>query len=218
MYSRVSIVDDPHIKGPVCDPTDSEKQNYNRQMVNKQLNTLFTNSRIDITQLMKYNVVFIIDPFNFRLTVSGMEDKELACKIENVLNSGNNAQQLFYHILNSSKPSISDDVLTKYRTMKEFQNITGLDLSEFTQTEDGFVNANGENALGIYRESLKTSDAVPPQYKGAAYRYFESLLDKLSLKHYAEIQDLNLSINYKNGILYDISDPDIQTAKFDIST
>lgn len=210
-------VDDPHIDGAVCDPTDSEKQSYNRQMVNEQLNTLLSNSGIDISQLSKYNMTFTIDPFNFILKISGVEDEELASKIENALNSGNNAQQLFCHILNSSKSSISDDVLTKYRTVKEFQNITGFNLNEFTQTEDGFVNANGENALDIYKESLKNSNAVPSQYKGAAYSYFESLLNKLSSKNYAGIQDLNLSINYQNGMLYDISDPDIQTAKFDFS-
>jgi len=210
-------VDDPHIDGDVCDPTDSEKQSYNRQMVNEQLKALLSNSGIDISLLTKYKITYTIDPVNFILQVSGVDDEELASEIEGALNTGKNAKQLFCHILNSSQSSISEDVLTKYRTMKDFQNVTGLDLSEFTQTVDGFVNADGENALDVYKEYLGTSDAVPSQFKGAAYSYFESLLDKLSSKTYAEIPDLILSIGYQNNALYDISDSDIQTAKFDVS-
>ena len=203
--------------GNVDDPTDSKKQSYNRQMVNLQLNTLLSSSGIDLNQLSKYNITFTIDPMNFILKVYGVDDEELAANIERVLNTGNNAQQLFHHVLNSSRPSISDDVLTKYRAMKEFQRITGLDLSEFTHTKNNFLNIYGQNALDVYEEALNTSNQVPSGYKGAAYEYFESLLNKLSAKSYKQIQDLNLSINYQNGSLYDVSDSYIQTSKFDVS-
>ena len=210
-------VDDPHVDGDVYDPTESERKSYNRKMVNRQVNTVLLNTGIDLIRLDDYDITFTIDPVCFLLKVTGVEDEELKNQIEGALNTGENAKQLFYHILYNSGSSISEEVLTKYLAMKEFQNVTGLKLNDFIQTKVGFENVDGENALDLYKKYLKTSDSVIPGHKNGIYDYFKGLLNQLSTKNYAEIQDLNLSIRYKNGILYDISDSDIQTSKFDIS-
>lgn len=207
-------VDDPHLSGDVCDPTDSEKQSYNRKMVSTQIQNILTNSGINLSLLNSSKLIFTIDPFNYMLKVSGVEDDSLAQQIESALNSGNNAKQLFYHILNSNSDNISRDVITKYRALKDFQNVTGLDLRDYSVTDDGFVNADGENALDIYKEYLKSTNAVPSEFKGTAYSYFAEQLQKLSRMNFSEIQDLNLEIGYGQNGLYDISDENIYVSTF----
>jgi hypothetical protein len=207
-------LNDPRLKGEVEDLTDSGKQSYNRQMVNTQIWNIFKNNGIDMSALKNRGLIFTIDPFNYILKVSGTEDESISEKMEAALNSGNNARQLFYHILNSSSSSISQDVLTKYQALKDFQNVTELDLRDFFSTEEGFVNSDGVKALDIYKESLKSSDTIPSEFKSDAYSYFSALLQKLSETDFSEIPDLNLTIGFDSNGLYDISDKIIHVASF----
>lgn len=65
--------------------------------------------------------------------------------------------------------------LLKYNLMSEFQNETGLDIRNFTKTEDGYVNGKGENALDLYKDALSTFQNVPAIYKGDAYSFSRNL-------------------------------------------
>ncbi|MBA4687634.1 MAG: DUF4885 family protein [Candidatus Galacturonibacter soehngenii] len=208
-------VDDPHLSQKVCDPTDSEKQVYNRNMVNLQVRNILTNSGFDLSLLSQRSVVLKIDPFYYKLSVIGLEDTSISQQIEQVLNSSNNAKQLFYHILNSNASGISKDVLTKYRALKDFQNVTGLDLRDFFVTQDGFVNAAGENALELYKEYLKSSSAIPSEFKGVAYGHFAEQLGKLAKMDVSKILDLNLEIGLGEYGLYNVTDESIYVSRFD---
>ncbi|MEZ3472283.1 MAG: DUF4885 domain-containing protein, partial [Lachnospiraceae bacterium] len=64
-------------------------------------------------------------------------------------------------------------------------------------------------------EALKTSDAVPAQFKGTAYNVFEENIKKLLAEGFYRIPDLNLSIGYKDGMLQDLSNADIMHNRFD---
>lgn len=77
------------------------------------------------------------------------------------------------------------------------------------------MNGRGENILDVYREALKTSDAVPAQFKVAAYNVFEENIKKLLAEGFYNIPDLNLSIGYKDGMLQDVSNADIMHNRFD---
>ncbi len=115
----------------------------------------------------------------------------------------------------SNRASISDYAKTKYHTLNSFASVTGQDPRQYRQTEAGLVNGRGENILDIYREALKTSDAVPAQFKGTAYNVFEENIKKLLAEGFYRIPDLNLSIGYKDGMLQDLSNADIMHNRFD---
>lgn len=201
---------DPRLNGKVSDQSEAEKSSYNRKMVSQQVTNILKNHGMDTSLFSDSTLTFIIDPFYFKLKVSGA-DAVLTKQIEDILNTGDNAKELFFYILNCSSTSIAETVRKKFELMKEFQNITGLDLREFQQTKDGFLDDSGKNALDIYKESLKNS---PGMYKGLAYEYFESRLKKMSFSNFHGIPDMDLSIAYKNEYLYDISDPGIQISRF----
>ncbi len=208
-------LDDPHLKGEVRDVTEKQAHEYNRKTINMQLCNIFGNAGIDSTMLSKYNMTFSIDPYDYSLKVSGVDDAGLTAMLEKLLNKDHNARELFYHIMHSNRASISDYAKAKYHTLNSFASVTGQDPRQYRQTEAGLVNGRGENILDIYREALKTSDAVPAQFKGTAYNVFEENIKKLLAEGFYRIPDLNLSIGYKDGMLQDLSNADIMHNRFD---
>ena len=208
-------LDDPHLKGEVRDLTEKQAHEYNRKTINMQLYNIFGNAGIDSAMLSKYNMTFSIDPYDYSLKVSGVDDAGLTAMLEKLLNKDHNARELFYHIMHSNRASISDYAKTKYHTLNSFASVTGQDPRQYRQTEAGLVNDRGENILDIYREALKTSDAVPAQFKGTAYNVFEENIKKLLAEGFYRIPDLNLRIGYKDGILQDLPNEDIMHNSFD---
>lgn len=208
-------LNDPHLTGAVSDPSEEEKISYNRQMVNLQFQNILSNIGISLDSLD--NIMLTIEPFDYNLKVSGIDNQEIIKLLEEALNNDNNSYQLFFHILHNCSTSISNDVRTKYRVLKEFQNVTGLDLRDFVQVNDVFIDKDGKNALDIYKEFLRTTTSIPTEFKGNAYSYFESLLGKISKGKFSEIPDLYLSIGYKNGRLYDVSNEEVQRDSFNVS-
>lgn len=208
-------VDDPHLKGEVRDVTEKQAHEYNRKTINMQLCNIFRNAGIDSAMLSKYNMTFSIDPYNYSLKVSGVDDAGLTAMLEKSLNKDNNSRELFYHIMHSNRASISDNAKAKYHTLNSFVSVTGQDPRQYRQTESGLVNGRGENILDVYREALKTFDAVPAEFKGDAYRVFEENIKKLLAEDFYHIPDLNLSIGYKDGMLQDLSNADIMHNRFD---
>ncbi len=208
-------LDDPHLKGEVRDVTEKQAHEYNRKTINMQLCNIFGNAGIDSAMLSKYNMTFSIDPYDYSLKVSGVDDAGLTAMLEKLLNKDHNARELFYHIMHSNRVSISDYAKAKYHTLNSFASVTGQDPRQYRQTEAGLVNDRGENILDIYREALKTSDAVPAQFKGTAYNVFEENIKKLLAEGFYRIPDLNLSIGYKDGMLQDLPNEDIMHNSFD---
>ncbi len=208
-------LDDPHLKGEVRDVTEKQAHEYNRKTINMQLCNIFGNAGIDSAMLSKYNMTFSIDPYDYSLKVSGVDDAGLTAMLEKLLNKDHNARELFYHIMHSNRVSISDYAKAKYHTLNSFASVTGQDPRQYRQTEAGLVNDRGENILDIYREALKTSDAVPDQFKGTAYNVFEENIKKLLAEGFYRIPDLNLSIGYKDGMLQDLPNEDIMHNSFD---
>ena len=208
-------LDDPHLKGEVRDVTEKQAHEYNRKTINMQLCNIFGNAGIDSAMLSKYNMTFSIDPYDYSLKVSGVDDAGLTAMLEKLLNKDHNARELFYHIMHSNRASISDYAKAKYHTLNSFASVTGQDPRKYRQTEAGLVNDRGENILDIYREALKTSDAVPAQFKGTAYNVFEENIRKLLAEGFYRIPDLNLRIGYKDGMLQDLPNEDIMHNSFD---
>lgn len=193
-------LNDPHLNGPVMGETDEEQAGYNRQMVNTQIGNILSNAQIDINSLGK--ITFSIEPYSHTLSVAGVENANMAAAIENLLNDGRNSIELFHHILQSNSYSIAEDIKTKYRLIQDFKNITGLDLRQFHPAGNSLENDNGQNALDLYREALKTTSNVPAEYKGVAYDLFSEKIALLG-ENFANIPEMYLSIAFENEQLQD---------------
>ncbi len=206
--------EDPHLDGPICEENDSSKKAYNSKMVSIQFSNVLKNAGIDLDLFKNSGFSFSISPVSFLLTVSGVEDEEIASKIEEALNSDRNSLKLFYYLMKEKSNSITEAVKTKYRAMQQFYNITGQDLRNYTQTKDGFYNEQGGNALDIYKEALRTSTAVPSIYKGVSYSYFSELLSKIPQNKFDSIPDLILNGTYKDGVVIPITVEESTTSGF----
>ena len=200
MYGTCGNMNDPHLDGSVKASTTSEQVAYNRKMVNNQISTILSNAGLDVSLLG--NMTFSIEPFNHTLSVFEL-DKKTKGIVEQLLNSDNNSVELFYHVMQSNRSYIDESVLDKYRAIHNFKEVTGEDLRTYLQTKDGFINGNGCNALDIYKKALETTDSIPSQFKGVAFKVFSDNLQTLMGKDFTSILDMNLQIGFLNGELQD---------------
>lgn len=207
---------DPHLKGVVEEVAETQSQEYNRETVNMQLSNIFAVAGIDNSLLSQFNMTFSIDPYDYSLEVTGVDDAGLVEELEKLLNQDNNSRELFYHILKSNAGSISENVMLKYHTLRSFVSVTGENPKNYHQTENGLVNEKGEDILNIYWEALKTSDAVPALYQEDAYDAFAEGVVQLLKNGFSSIPDLYLSIGYQDGMLLDLANENVMIQRFDI--
>ena len=89
----------------------AEEKAFNREKVNTQFQSLLNKYNLTIPQDTKLS--FTIDPNTLKATVSGTDDKTLAKSVEDVINTANNATELFYHITSSALANIQSLILLK---------------------------------------------------------------------------------------------------------
>lgn len=79
---------------------EAEKKAYYREAVNTQFQQLLDKYSISIPK--DTNLTFTLDPYDYKVTVSGIDDKNLSSLIEDALNTASNSKELFSHIYNST--------------------------------------------------------------------------------------------------------------------
>lgn len=218
-FGYCSNLTDPRLNGEVHAETDSEKQSYNRECVNNQINNIFTNNGISQSSFGNSNFTFIINPYTYQLFVEGNADKSIISQMETLLNENGNSKELFFHILNSiGSTNINKNVLAKYQAASMLREYTGLDIRNFTQTKDGLIDGNGNNILDVFKKGVKESSKVPSEYKGAAYDIFEEYIKQITSTDVNSIDDMYLSIGFENGQLKDMSNSNIVRTSFNFTS
>ncbi|AXI00554.1 DUF4885 domain-containing protein [Sporosarcina sp. PTS2304] len=188
------------------DPTQesAERKVFNRQKVNGQLQDLFSTNGINIP--LNTNLRFTIDPDNFKLTVNRSEDETLVSQLENLLNTNNNARELFFHIMKSrsdDSTQFTPKSLEKFRLVNQIKTVTGYDLKELELVDDKFITKSGTDIFEIYKEQL-LKNPYTAKHANIAASHYGSQLHELAKNGFDSIPDLILSIDYKNGSLNDI--------------
>ncbi len=178
---------------------------YNRNEVNKDLKELLQKNGIQIPA--GTSVIFSVEPYDFKLKVSGIKDEALASRIEAVLNSGENSKNLFAHIYSSSSGSdyvrseqLQADRRNKQVLYLEVKNNTGYDLRDCICKDGTFYAQDGTDVI---KEYMKGS-AIPAQYRSDVTSYYVPRLQQLAREGFDNTEDLILQIEYKDGLLYDI--------------
>lgn len=194
--------------GKVNDYDESVKENQgNRNAITLQLNQLFKDNNIIVPQ--DTSVRFTINPYDFTVLVEGIEDENLRNRMNEVLSSGDNLKNLFFHInncsMNTDSSQITEDKLNKFRLFWEIKHNTGYDLRELRNENGKFYTKEGKDILDIY----KNSSSIPLAYRGSAVSHYEQYLITYGRAGFNNSEDLLLSIEYKNGYLYDIGSGDV---------
>ena len=119
------------------------------------------------------------------------------------LQTDRNAPNLFHNMLVDANKQglVPTDQLAKLRLFSEFKQITGEDIREYKQTDDGFVNKDGKMAVDVYKEHLEKSTKVPAEFKGVAFDYYKEVEANAMKYNLAEVSELTLTLEYQNGVV-----------------
>jgi len=177
---------------------------YQREKINEQFEDLLKNNNITIPEGTKLS--FTIDPYSYKVDVSGTDDTHLTSLIEKLLEE-DNAEQLFFHI-NLSKSDnntqFTDEKREKYSLYHTIENETGYKLDELKVLNDKFITEDGTDIFEIYKQSIKDGTSIPEEIKSLVIGDMYNKLDEFAKKGFNTVPDLVLSIDYKNGSFYDV--------------
>ena len=208
-----NVWNDPHIKGKVSKNThngsdEAESRSFNINMLGAQFKNLWNNNGIDVSQMNGSRFLFSVNGMNMQAFISILDgnnpDSGLLESMTNALNSKDNARNLFYNLLHDGNRQgiLPKDSMAKYRLYRDFYDVTGLDITAFKQTEKGFFDADGRNALDIYDENNSKRKNMLPEFRQMAKDYFKILVDDAMKYNISDVPDLVLSMEYRNGEVF----------------
>ena len=203
------LLDDPFFKslGPVSGGIieTAERKAFDREKVNTQFQSLLNKYNVTIPQDTKLS--FTIDPNTLKATVSGTDDKTLAKSVEDVINTADNATELFYHI----SSSVSDDSTqytprqySKFNLTKQIKDVTGYSLKDLEIKDGKFMTPDGIDVAEIYTKKINENPKMSDYYKMMSIGSNVADLKKLAKDGFDSVPDLVLSIDYQNGSFYDV--------------
>lgn len=180
--------------------TDKEKQ-YARSVINQQISNLLLGNGICLNK--DIDLKFSIDPYTYKLTVSGNADDETISMLEKLLNEGDNAKNIWTHAWYCMHDSDNEIVNTQanmtkanqYSLWHEIYNTTGYDIRDARYEDGKFMMEDGTDLLALYREKAKNS---------VGYELFSNRLMEYVKNGWNEQNDLVLEIGFDANGLYDI--------------
>ena len=183
----------------------AEEKAFNREKVNTQFQSLLKKYNVTVPQDTKLS--FTIDPNTLKATVSGTDDKTLAKSVEDVINTADNATELFYHI----SSSVSDDSTqytprqySKFNLTKQIKDVTGYSLKDLEIKDGKFMTPDGIDVAEIYTKKINENPKMSDYYKMMSIGSNVADLKKLAKDGFDSVPDLVLSIDYQNGSFYDV--------------
>ena len=203
------LLDDPFFKslGPVSGGIieTAERKAFDREKVNTQFQSLLNKYNVTIPQDTKLS--FTIDPNTLKATVSGTDDETLTKSVEDVINTADNATELFYHI----SSSVSDDSTqytprqySKFNLTKQIKDVTGYSLKDLEIKDGKFMTPDGIDVAEIYTKKINENPKMSDYYKMMSIGSNVADLKKLAKDGFDSVPDLVLSIDYQNGSFYDV--------------
>ena len=203
------LLDDPFFKslGPVSGGIieTAERKAFDREKVNTQFQSLLNKYNVTIPQDTKLS--FTIDPNTLKATVSGTDDETLTKSVEDVINTADNATELFYHI----SSSVSDDSTqytprqySKFNLTKQIKDVTGYSLKDLEIKDGKFMTPDGIDVAEIYTKKINENPKMSDYYKMMSIGSNVADLKKLAKDGFDSVPDLVLSIDYQNNSFYDV--------------
>ena len=162
--------------------------------ISLNMSNLLKNNGINLSD--NDNLLITFNPYDFNATVSGLDDINLLSQIANLINNKNNSKNLMYYAVNSSS-GIDNEVVNKFRAYQQVKEFTGLDLSQLNLKDGEYYTSDGQSLYDLLKDGIENS-SVGIEFKGAAFDYAKSLIDRVASKGWNSINDLNISIGYNN--------------------
>ena len=183
----------------------AERKAFDREKVNSQFQSLLSKYNISIPQDTKLS--FTIDPNTLKATVSGSNDETFNQSVQNVINTADNAKQLFLHIV----LSVSDDSTqyngpsdTKFGLTQQIKDVTGYTLKDLEIKDGKFITPDGTDIGEIYAKKINENPKMSDYFKMMYIGTNKAELAKLAKDGFDSVPDLVLSIDYQNNSFYDV--------------
>ena len=204
---------DPHLKGTVSKNTldstnEAESRSFNIKTLGAQFLNLWKNNGIDASQMNGSGFLFSVNGMNGQASVYLLDGKKQDASfldlLTKALNTKDNASNLFSNLLYDANKQgiVPRNSLTKWKLYNNFKQVTGLDIEKFEQTENGFIDNEGRNAVDIYDKAIMEKKDMPSEHKVAAKEYFRTIVNDAMKYSIFEVPDLVLSMEYRNGEVY----------------
>ncbi len=181
---------------------------FARKKINQTISNILKKNNINIPKDEK--LTFHIDPFDYKISVNGTDDKKLKSSLEKALNVGKNGENLFAHVwqtLPSDSPQSTDDIRHKNSLLTAIRNETGYNINELKRDKEKrtLLNEKGEDVFAMFEKSIvkntikHLSDSDKAVVIGSyRLKMFEFIDGKLK-----DTPDMVLKIDYKDGSLLD---------------
>ncbi|WP_325166634.1 DUF4885 family protein [Viridibacillus soli] len=127
-------------------------------------------------------------------------------QLESVLNTDNNARELFFHIIQSRSDDSNQftrEKYDKYHLVRQIKNVTGYDLKNLEVVNGKFVTEDGTDIFELYKEGLR-KNPYSAANAGIAASHYGQQLAGLAKNGFDSIPDLVLAIGYENSSLQDL--------------
>lgn len=183
-----------------------------RGEIETSIGTLLDEHGIDLPEDTSFRLT--IDPYDYRIHVGGLEDRTLAQRIEDALNQGENGYNLYYYLWLSDPEKATANAAT-YKTglYHLTKQLTGYNMRELQSGDGHFYLPDGRELWSVLEELVngmgaqKAGDIGLEQYHHT-YTY-------LGLRGWDGAPDADLSIDYVNGQLKEVSDEPVQSENTD---
>ncbi len=183
----------------------AQRKAFDREKVNSQFQFLLDKYNISIPQDTKLS--FTIDPNILKATVNGTDDKTLAKSVEDVINTADNAKQLFLHIYSSrsdDSTQYNEDASSKFHITQNIKDATGYTLKDLEIKDGKFITPDGTDVGEIYAKKINENSKMSDEHKQMIISADIADLKKLAKDGFDSVPDLVLSIDYQNGSFYDV--------------
>lgn len=211
-YEEADIVFNFHV-------LNADELAYNRQMINSQISNILAKKDIRLSDEDNYS--FSVDPYEYRIKVSGGSD-EMNQKIEAALNGDTDSEELYdtngfnlyTHIYNCTLYTQSEQTSKETQLKRHVQNFvlekTGVDLRECTKAEDDYITSDGKSVKELLDNVIDTnsdgcSAGLSEEDKKNFKKVQRSYVDSVLQYDFNDGNDQVLSISYNSSTgLHDI--------------
>ena len=189
----------------LCVASIIDKNSFDRQMINRQIGNILSESGISISDNEEYT--FTVDAYTNRITVDG-SDKGKAAEIENVLNKGQNGKNLYDHIRLCGTWENNSQIFKEGQTLRYsnelVKELIGVNLAECTQNGNDFItpdNRSVKEMLHKYAKANPTDGFTVESHTKLLHSY----IDHASEFSYSDRSTkMDLSIKFNSTGLHDI--------------
>lgn len=183
---------------------------FHRDLINNQFSKMLKKS--GIKSIFEFNIT--IDPYSYKVNVE--EGKGPADEIKKLLEDGNNAAELFKHIILTSlynghnNKKITDDGKAKFNLYHQCLQGTGIDVRLLEEKNGTYYTKDGKDIIDVYNEavdkSLEEGNSYMPKKDAVYYKkWFSNLVHLVSNKGWNNVEDMFLNIKVTNKGFQDIN-------------